>query len=110
LERLVSIVGGTRALRGLKRKQKAGELGVVQEADVSNTFLSQLETAASGGESGADSGGGSDDSGAESEVSTGAAEGIESKTALVAEGATPTATLTTAIVKEEDSSGVVEKY
>lgn len=110
LERLVSIVGGTRALRGLKRKQKAGELGLVQEADVSNTFLSQLETAASGGESGADSGGGSDDSGAESEVSTGAAEGIESKTALVAEGATPTATLTTAIVKEEDSSGVVEKY
>ena len=105
LERLVSIIGGTRALRGLKRKRKAGELGVVQEADVSNTFLSQLETAARGGESGADSGGGSEDS----EVSTGAAQGIESETVVVAEGATPTATLTTAIVKEEDSSGVVEK-
>jgi hypothetical protein len=102
LERLVSIVGGARALRGLKRKLKAGEVGGVQEADISNTFLSQLEAAASRGGSGADSGGGSEDGGAESEVSTGPGDGVESESVLVADGATPTATLTTAMVKEED--------
>ena len=105
LERLISIVGGARAVRGLKRKLKSGELGAVQEADVSNTFVSQLEAAASQGGSGADSGGGSEDGGADSEVSTGAGEEIESETVVVAEGATPNATLTTAIVKTESPPG-----
>jgi hypothetical protein len=105
LERLISIVGGARAVRGLKRKKKSGELGAVQEADVSNTFVSQLEAAASQGGSGAESGGGSEEGGADSEFSTGAGEEIESETVVVAEGATPNATLTTAIVKTESPPG-----
>ncbi len=102
LERLVSMLGGNRAVRGLRKKHKAGEVTQVLESDISNSFLSQLASAAYGPAAGGDAGG-SDES---SPVSGGA--GVESgteasteETTLVADGAVPTATLSTFIMKEE---------
>ncbi len=101
LERLVSILGGNRAVKGLRKKLKAGEVTQVFEADISNSFLSQLASAASGASAGGN-GGGSDEpsastEGAGAEAST---ETTEEAT-LVADGAVPTATLSTFIMKEE---------
>jgi hypothetical protein len=102
LERLVSMLGGNRAVRGLRKKHKAGEVTQVFESDISNSFLSQLASAAYGPAAGGDAGG-SD----ESSPATGGA-GVESgteasteETTLVADGAVPTATLSTFIMKEE---------
>jgi hypothetical protein len=101
LERLVSILGGNRAVRGLRRKHKAGEVTNVVESDISNSMLGQFAAAADGPSSSSDSGGGSDESpsqdgGTEVAESTKVQDGM-----LTADGATPTATLTTALMKEE---------
>jgi hypothetical protein len=101
LERLVSILGGNRAVRGLRRKHKAGEVTNVVESDISNSMLGQFAAAADGPSSSSDSGGGSDESpsqdgGTEVAESTEVQDGM-----LTADGATPTATLTTALMKEE---------
>jgi hypothetical protein len=42
LERLISILGGRRALRGLKRRLAPGEASTILEADLSSTLLRQL--------------------------------------------------------------------
>jgi len=96
LERLVSIMGGARAARGLRRKLRSGDVTHVLESDLSNSFLGQLAAAADGPRSTSGSGGGSDDSspaqeGGAPEASSGSS--IE-EGSLVADGATPTATLT----------------
>jgi hypothetical protein len=103
LERLISILGGNRALRGLRRKHKAGELSRVEEEDISNSFMSALATAADRMGGASDSGGGSDDANPSSEagVSESTEETTASETFLVADGTTPTATLTTVLVKED---------
>ena len=105
LERLVSIMGGARAVRGLRRKLKSGEVTHLLESDLSNSFLGQLAAAADGSGSAGDSSGGSEDSspaqqGEGPEASSGA--NVE-ESSLIADGATPTATLTTALVKAETS-------
>lgn len=103
LERLISILGGNRALRGLRRKHKAGELSRVEEGDISNSFMSALATAADRMGGASDSGGGSDDANPSSEagVSESTEETTASETFLVADGTTPTTTLTTVLVKED---------
>lgn len=102
LERLVSILGGNRAVKGLRKKLKAGEVTQVFEADISNSFLSQLASAASGAAAGGDAGGSDEPSasteGAGAEAST---ETSTEEATLVADGAVPTATLSTFIMKEE---------
>ncbi len=102
LERIVSMLGGNRAVKGLRKKRKAGEVTQVFEADISNSFLSQLASAANGS-SGVGGSGGSDEpaaspDGAGTEAST---EASTEEATLVADGATPTATLSTFIMKEE---------
>jgi hypothetical protein len=101
LERLVSILGGNRAVRGLRRKHKAGEVTNVLEGDISNSMLGQFAAAADGPGSSSDSGGGSDeapsqDGGTQVAESTEVQDGM-----LTADGATPTTTLTTFLMKEE---------
>jgi hypothetical protein len=102
LERLVSILGGNRAVKGLRKKLKGGEVTQVFESDISNSFLSQLASAASGGTTGGDAGGTEEPSasteGAGAEAST---ETSTEEATLVADGAVPTATLSTFIMKEE---------
>ncbi len=102
LERLVSLLGGNRAVKGLRKKLKAGEVTQVFEADISNSFLSQLASAANGSSGVSDSGGSDEPStspeGAGAEVS---AEASTEETTVVADGAVPTATLSTFIMKEE---------
>ena len=101
LERLVSMLGGNRAVRGLRKKHKAGEVTQVFESDISNSFLSQLASAAYGPAAGGDAGGSDESSpstgGAGAETETDAS----TETTLVADGAVPTATLSTFIMKEE---------
>lgn len=101
LERLVSMLGGNRAVRGLRKKHKAGEVTQVFESDISNSFLSQLASAAYGPAAGGDAGGSDEASpstgGAGAETETDAS----TETTLVADGAVPTATLSTFIMKEE---------
>jgi hypothetical protein len=107
LERLVSILGGNRAVKGLRKKHKAGEVTQVVESDVSNAFLSQLASAADAAVAGGDSGGSDDSSpaqeGAGAETST---EASVEEASFVADGAVPTATLTTVIMKEETPGGI----
>ena len=102
LERLVSILGGNRAVKGLRKKLKGGEVTQVFESDISNSFLSQLASAASGVSAGGDAGGSEEPSasteGAGAEAST---ETSTEEATLVADGAVPTATLSTFIMKEE---------
>jgi hypothetical protein len=102
LERLVSILGGNRAVKGLRKKHKAGEVTQVFESDISNSFLSQLASGAYGPSAGSDSGGSdatsSSPEGAGTETST---EASTEETTLVADGAVPTATLSTFLMKEE---------
>ena len=91
LERLVSILGGNRAVKGLRKKLKGGEVTQVFESDISNSFLSQLASAASGGPTGGDAGGTEEPSasteGAGAEAST---ETSTEEATLVADGAVPT--------------------
>jgi hypothetical protein len=102
LERLVSILGGARAVKGLRKKHKAGEVTQVFESDISNSFLSQLASASGAGLAGGDSGGSSEPvsspEGAAAETSPDAST---EEATLVADGAVPTATLSTFIMKEE---------
>jgi hypothetical protein len=102
LERLVSMLGGNRAVRGLRKKRKAGEVTQVVESDISNSFLSQLASAASGAAAGGDTGSSDESSpsmeGSGTETAT---EASTEETALVADGAVPTATLSTFTMKEE---------
>jgi hypothetical protein len=102
LERLVSILGGNRAVKGLRKKLKGGEVTQVFESDISNSFLSQLASAASGVSAGGDAGGSEEPSasteGAGAEAST---ETSTEEATLVVDGAVPTATLSTFIMKEE---------
>lgn len=102
LERLVSILGGNRAVKGLRKKQRAGEVTEVFESDISNSFLSQLASAAHGTSGLGDSGGSDEPSsspeGAGAQVSQ---EASTEETTLVADGAVPTATLSTFTMKEE---------
>jgi hypothetical protein len=102
LERLVSILGGARAVKGLRKKHKAGEVTQVFESDISNSFLSQLASASGGALAGGDSGGSSEPvsspEGAGAEASP---EASTEEATLVADGAVPTATLSTFIMKEE---------
>jgi hypothetical protein len=101
LERLVSILGGNRAVRGLRRKHKAGEVTNVLEGDISNSMLGQFAAAADGPSSSGDSGGGSDEAPSQ-DGGTEVAESAEVQDGmLTADGATPTATLTTVLMKEE---------
>lgn len=102
LERLVSMLGGNRAVRGLRKKHKAGEVTQVFESDISNSFLSQLASAAYGAAAGGDSGS-SDESSTSMEGSgtETATDASPEETTLVADGAVPTATLSTFIMKEE---------
>jgi hypothetical protein len=106
LERLISIIGGARALRGLRRKQKAGKATAILETDISNVFLQELAIQAGSGGSDASSSGDEGSSGDIGEVARGesAAPSENTETQLVADGATPTATLTTAIMKQDDKS------
>lgn len=102
LERLVSMLGGNRAVRGLRKKHKAGEVTQVFESDISNSFLSQLASAAYGAAAGGDSG--SSDESSTAMEGSGTETGTEAsteETTLVADGAVPTATLSTFIMKEE---------
>ena len=102
LERLVSILGGNRAVKGLRKKLKAGEVTQVFESDISNSFLSQLASASTGPSGVSDSGGADEPSaspeGGGAEAST---EASTEEATLVADGAVPTATLSTFIMKEE---------
>ena len=102
LERLVSILGGNRAVKGLRKKLKAGEVTQVVESDISNSFLSQLASASTGPSGASDSGGADEPSaspeGGGAEAST---EASTEEATLVADGAVPTATLSTFIMKEE---------
>jgi hypothetical protein len=102
LERLVSILGGNRAVKGLRKKHKAGEVTEVFESDISNSFLSQLASASTGPSGVSDSGGADEPSaspeGGGAEAST---EASTEEATLVADGAVPTATLSTFIMKEE---------
>jgi hypothetical protein len=103
LERLISIIGGARAVKGLRRKHKAGEISQISESDISNSFLSQLAAAANSPASSGDSSSGSDDASSAQEVASpdSSPESDVEQATLVADGATPTATLTTVLVKEE---------
>lgn len=103
LERLISIIGGARSLRGLKRKQRAGQATSILEADISNVFLQELAAHAGTGSGDFSSAGDEGSGGAAGEVAHGesTAPAQDTETQLVAEGATPTTTLTTVITKEE---------
>jgi hypothetical protein len=108
LERLVSMLGGNRAVKGLRKKHKAGEVTQVFESDISNSFLSQLASAAYGPAAAGDAGGSDESSpsiggsGAETETEA------STDTTLVADGAVPTATLSTFIMKEETVGNSME--
>jgi hypothetical protein len=105
LERLVSMLGGNRAVRGLRKKHQAGEVPLILETDISNSFLSQLAAAADGTSAGADSSGSDESSPSADEATIQAStEEAAEETSLVAEGAVPTATLSTVIIKEESPS------
>ena len=105
LERLVSILGGARALRGLKRRQKSGNISSVVEADVSGGFMREL-SAAAGAAGKVSSSSGESESGGAGGAGADQGEAVEEsanqESTLVADGATPSATLTTFIMKEED--------
>ncbi len=102
LERLVSILGGNRAVKGLRKKLKAGQVTQVFESDISNSFLSQLASAAGGAAAGGDAGGSDEPSAsAEGAAAEASPEASTEDATLVADGAVPTATLSTFIMKQE---------
>ena len=109
LERLVSMLGGARAARGLRRKGRRKGAPALDESDLTKAVLEEL----AGGVGGPDVSG-SGDSGAGSAAAEGgnvASEGggVSSEQAageggLTADGATPKAELTTALVRDDTSS------
>jgi hypothetical protein len=104
LERLVSMLGGSRALRGLRRRKKFVTSTIKSEADLTNVELQELSKEAStvnqakGGDAGEGEGVTVD-----GEVSIESA--TETESTLVADTQGPSATLTTVIVKEDDDVG-----
>jgi hypothetical protein len=104
LERLVSMLGGSRALRGLRRRRKFGTSAIKSQNDLTNTELQELSKAAStvNQAEGGDAGEG-EAATAEGEVSTESA--TETESTLIADIQGPSATLTTVIVKEDNGVG-----
>jgi hypothetical protein len=109
VERLVSILGGNRAVKGLRKKHKAGEITQVLESDISNSFLSQLASSVGSSATGGDSGSSDDGTPApEGEVAEASIQTSAEESTLVADGVVPTATLSTVIMKEEPAGGLAE--
>jgi hypothetical protein len=109
LERLVSMLGGARAARGLRRKGRRKGTPALEESDLTNAVLEELAGGLGGqgvsgsGESGTGSaaaeGGGVASKGGGVSSEQAAGEG-----GLIADGATPKAELTTALVRDDTSS------
>jgi hypothetical protein len=103
LELLIELLGGAKARKALKKRNRGDDLSF---DDITESLLTELVTegAANTGASVRQSSSGATLSHSEG-VSTDGGEPTTEESSIVAEGATPTATLDTVIVKEEGSSG-----